>query len=107
MISNSVGQGGHNIPQDVSLVQQLLKKVGLQPGSVDGICGPKTLAAILQYQRQFLAKPDGRIDPNGATGRRLNAGTSSSPTKNNTACPSSEWGGDSSQWSQDKKLASM
>jgi peptidoglycan L-alanyl-D-glutamate endopeptidase CwlK len=107
-ISDSVGQGGRNLPKDVSIVQQLLKKTGLQVGRVDGICGPKTLVAILQYQRQFLAQPDGRIDPNGATWRRLNSGNGAThPAGHYGACPPSQWAGDSSQWSQEKKLASM
>jgi D-alanyl-D-alanine carboxypeptidase/Putative peptidoglycan binding domain len=108
-ISGSVGQGGRNTRQDVLLVQQLLTKAGFTL-TADGICGPKTLAAILLYQRQFLAKPDGRIDPNGATWKRLIDGKgvgATVPAKPNVPCVSPEWGGDSSKWPQDKKLASM
>lgn len=45
-----------------------------------------------------MQNPDGRIDPAGATLRRLNV-----------AAPSlqSDWSGDSSKWSEEKKLASL
>jgi hypothetical protein len=105
-ISQSVGKGGINIRQDVVTVQQLLKNAGLNPGAADGICGPKTIAAILQYQRQFLPSPDGRIDPNGTTWKRLANGAAPGPPKKAQA-PSGQWSGDSSQWTQDKKLSSM
>jgi peptidoglycan hydrolase-like protein with peptidoglycan-binding domain len=45
-ISASVGRGGKNNRQDVITVQQLLKKANVNPGLVDGICGPKTINAI-------------------------------------------------------------
>ncbi len=39
----------------------------------DAVVGPKTIAAIDRFQsKQFDNKPDGRIDPNGATLARLN-----------------------------------
>lgn len=107
-ISKSVGQGAANIPQDVVTIQQLLKNAGFDPGTADGKCGPKTITAILQCQRQFLPKPDGRIDPNGATWKRLtHAGPAATLPKIKTPSPALQWSGDSSQWSQDKKLSCM
>jgi hypothetical protein len=71
---------GGNLPADVRTVQELLNNVppgegGPQPGlKVDGICGPKTRAAIQAFQlKQFgwhLA--DGRVDPGKQTITRLN-----------------------------------
>jgi hypothetical protein len=107
VISKSVGQGGANLKQDVAAVQQLLKNAGLNPGAIDGVCGPKTLTAILQFQRKFLPRPDGRIDPNGATWKRLTQpGTATLPVVKPQS-PAIEWAGDSSKWTQDKKLSSM
>jgi hypothetical protein len=106
-ISKSVGQGGVNIKQDVATVQQLLKNAGSSVGAIDGICGPKTLAAILQYQREFLPKPDGRIDPNGTTWKHLTQPRGATPAPVKPKPLSIEWAGDSSQWTQDKKLSSM
>jgi hypothetical protein len=76
-ISASVGRQGVNTRGDVSSVQQLINDhlpAPLRPLSVDGLCGPHTIAAIEQVQRSFLRipHPDGRINPNGPTLRALN-----------------------------------
>jgi hypothetical protein len=70
-LGRSVGAGGKNAPEDVTLVQQLLVDRGQDPGPVDGICGARTIAAIRAFQSRFLAKPDGRVDPGGRTIREL------------------------------------
>lgn len=70
----SVGAAGRNRRADVEIVQHLLIQNGMNPGPVDGICGLRTTRAILDFQAGFLARPDGRVDPNGTTWRHL-AGT--------------------------------
>lgn len=77
-ISASVGSGGMNKKADVMTVQQLLNNVGYKL-VVDGGCGPKTVNAIADFQKNKMgvAKPDGRIDPGGKTWTAL--------SKNNTA----------------------
>lgn len=67
LIDHSVGRRGRNVRDDVLLVQFMLNEVG-RPGAnlmqkgyygraepanlrVDGICGPKTIAEILSFQR--------------------------------------------------------
>jgi len=70
-LGGSVGAGGKNDAADVTLVQQLLLERGEDPGPVDGDCGPRTIAAIRAFQGRFLARPDGRVDPNGRTIREL------------------------------------
>lgn len=81
-ITGSVGRGGLNLPADTRLVQQLLNEAGARDGGgaplmVDGVVGPKTLAAILDYQRRRrLPVADGRVDPGGTTFRSLVADTS-------------------------------
>ncbi len=77
-ISSSVGQGGTNLSKDVRLVQQLINAnppVPLRLLSIDGSCGPLTIAAITEVQTRFLhlAHPDGRVDPGGATWKFLSA----------------------------------
>jgi peptidoglycan hydrolase-like protein with peptidoglycan-binding domain len=71
ILSGSVGQGGANLSGDVRLVQHLLNdSIGRLGGvllAVDGKAGPKTNAAILQYQRTNRLTADGRVDPAGAT----------------------------------------
>lgn len=70
-ISASVGVSGRNLRPDVVTIQQLLAQKGMQPGTVDGICGTKTVHAILSFQKMFLSHPDGRVDPNGTTWHHL------------------------------------
>jgi peptidoglycan L-alanyl-D-glutamate endopeptidase CwlK len=103
VIHASVGQGGKNLPQDVSLVQQLLISRGYRSGPVDGRAGEKTIAAIHLLQSKFMQHPDGLIQPNGATWWHL------SSTASHTHGPNVkfQWSGDSARWSQDKKLASL
>lgn len=70
-IKASVGSGGINRPDDVGVVQALLN-AGHDPHlKVDKGCGPNTIAAIIAFQKTFLSHPDGRVDPGGATWRRL------------------------------------
>lgn len=98
-ISASVGRGGDNLEADVRLVQQSLNElIPEKPLKVDGKCGAKTIAKIEQFQRGFMPKPDGRIDPGGQSIKRL---SQSAPTLQGA------WKGDSSKWSEAKKLDSL
>ncbi len=73
-LTASVGAAGANRKPDVESVQRLLVAHRLYAGRVDGLCGPLTVDSILRFQRAFMGKPDGRIDPNGRTLRRLAEG---------------------------------
>lgn len=110
-LSASVGQSGRNIANDVTTVQNLLVRNGMNPGPIDGVCGNKTIRAIVGFQSRFLSHPDGRVDPNGRTWRALNRSpTTSAPPTQPIARPTGapmQWTGDSSQWSQAKKLQSL
>lgn len=70
-ISASVGAGGTNGAGDVRVVQDLLNRAADAGLDVDGICGSLTIGAITDYQRGFLQRPDGRVDPEGLTLRKL------------------------------------
>ena len=102
MITFRVGDKVQNIRQDVMLVQTLLKSKGYDPGPIDGICGRNTVKAIRAFQSTFLKNPDGVVEPNRKTWLKLSS-TNSISTKPNLI----RWDGDSTQWSQDKKLQSM
>ena len=85
-IRSSVGRGGVNARADVSTVQTLLngkiKQIApLASLAVDGVIGPKTIAAIERYQKTVVGfpVPDGRIDPGGKTITSLLAGGPSTP----------------------------
>ncbi len=80
-ITASVGNNGRNISSDVSVVQDLLNQkaanlAGFQKLRVDGISGPKTINAIKIFQKQAagFAIPDGRVDVNGQTWKKLTSG---------------------------------
>ncbi len=98
-IMDSVGRGGKNGKRDTRKIQKALNEVyTVWQLVVDGDCGAKTIRRIERFQRRFMRKPDGRIDPGGRTLKKLNAAAPALQT---------EWKGDSSKWSQEKKLASL
>ena len=76
-IKESVGELGKNQRDDVLVVQTLLKDFydPPEPGDptldVNGVCDRPTVEAIVAFQALFVDKPDGRIDPNGTTLKRL------------------------------------
>jgi peptidoglycan hydrolase-like protein with peptidoglycan-binding domain len=77
-LRGSVGQNGDNIEQDVRVVQQLLNQQDLAPLKKlkeDGRSGPSTIEAIRHFQSRYLSEssPDGRVDPDGRTIRKLNS----------------------------------
>jgi hypothetical protein len=82
-ISGSVGLGGKNRPDDVRAIQQALNDFSVAEGgpspqlAVDGLVGPKTLAAIRKFQSHHLGFSDGRVDPGGPTLSKLNRSLSS------------------------------
>jgi len=99
VINGSVGAGGNNAKGDTRKIQKLLNEIfPLHSLVIDGDCGPKSIRRIKRFQKRFIAEPDGRVDPAGRTLRKLN-----------TAAPGvqSDWSGDSSRWSQEKKLSSL
>jgi len=105
-IQDSVGDTGKNNRKDVELIQDLLNQnIKQLPGEkrllVDGLIGKKTIHHITQYQKivMKMKNPDGRVDPNGKTFNSL----LTKPAK----VIKYRWKGDSSRWSQDKKLSSM
>lgn len=97
-ISASVGKRGVNRRGDVLIVQGLLKESASDPGAADGVCGPKTVAAIERFQQRFLHRPDGLIEPGKLTWTKLTAASTRVLL---------EWQGDSSRWPEEKKLRSL
>ncbi len=76
-LSGSVGRGGLNRKPDVRLVQGLLNNYKIpgiaNPIKIDGKAGHKTYARIEVFQKKVLlkTKPDGRVDPNGQSFKKL------------------------------------
>lgn len=76
-IRASVGYAGVNHRDDVRAIQQALNSLPLGrrprvPLVVDGICGPKTRAAITHFQQTVFRWSDGRINLRGPTLDALN-----------------------------------
>ena len=78
-ILKPVGRGGVNLYADVLAVQELLNKHRItgatKPLKVDGKAGPQTITRIDLFQEKVMnmAKPDGRVDPDGKTLLKLTA----------------------------------
>ena len=80
-IGQSVGRGGINRAEDVKSVQILLnlniyQLSPLSPLIENRVCGVATIAAIELFQRSVrnVARPDGKVDPNGGTLAALRLG---------------------------------
>src|SRR5690349_9029248 len=81
-INQPVGRGplARNKPDDVRTIQDALNRVTVANAAggpmpflaVDGICGPKTNAAIARFQQVQLKIFDGVIEPNNKTILKLN-----------------------------------
>lgn len=66
-----------NVEADVRIVQDLLTKVTPPLTArvvVNGVADPATIAGIREFQRRFMANPDGIVHPDGRTIWHLNDG---------------------------------
>ena len=78
-ITAAVGQGKANRPDDVRIIQRLLRARGYSSvPEPNGVCDAATQAAITEFQQGFLRKPDGVVDPGGTTWRALSAAPATS-----------------------------
>jgi peptidoglycan hydrolase-like protein with peptidoglycan-binding domain len=55
----------------VRLVQLRLLDVGINPGPIDGLWGPKTSTAVTKYQRRYQLPTTGRLNPPTAKHMKL------------------------------------
>ncbi len=75
-IKGSVGKGGKNNAADVQAVQAALNKRAGTNLNVDGVCGAKTIEAILAFQKKIgMSPPDGLVEPGNRTEAALNGKT--------------------------------
>lgn len=49
--------------EDVSELQSRISSLGFDPGKIDGIFGPETESAILEFQRNRVLAEDGKVGP--------------------------------------------
>jgi N-acetylmuramoyl-L-alanine amidase len=60
-------QGARNMnPKVVRDIQEALSAAGLDPGTIDGIYGAKTAAAVAAFQRVMGLVMDGEVGPQTA-----------------------------------------
>lgn len=83
-LHGSVGLGGNNRESDVLVVQTALRRHGVSPGPLDGVCGRRTISAIEHFQSKFLTRPDGRVDAHGPSWRRLEKPIVAPPVRSHT-----------------------
>ena len=51
----------------VMAMQQALKDKGFEPGRIDGVVGPKTAAALLEYQKSVTPSMPAQLDRDATT----------------------------------------
>jgi peptidoglycan hydrolase-like protein with peptidoglycan-binding domain len=68
--------------EETRKVQEALKAKGVDPGPIDGRMGPKTRAAIKQFQESSGLKGTGRLD--SQTAEKLGVQTASAPSSKET-----------------------
>lgn len=62
-----------NVPAEVKEIKVVLSRLGIAPQLMpDGKVDPELIDVITRFQKLFMRRPDGRIDPSGGTLRRLN-----------------------------------
>jgi len=66
---------------DVRAEQQALKDKGFDPGPVDGINGPRTQAALRQFQDKQNLKEDGKLGPQTRDALGLKPGSAGTDMK--------------------------
>jgi peptidoglycan hydrolase-like protein with peptidoglycan-binding domain len=66
--------------EQVKAIQQALKDQGHDPGDIDGIMGPKTQAALRDYQQKQGLKVTGRLDAETSAKLGVEAKTSAAPS---------------------------
>lgn len=80
-LQGSVGLQGRNRKDDVTHVQTALRASGHSPGAIDGLCGRRTIGAIVAAQRRILAQPDGLVEVHGPTWRSLSRHAAPVPSR--------------------------
>jgi Xanthomonas XOO_2897-like deaminase len=73
-VGASVGEDGHNDPEDVRRVSHRLHELGFLDRETTDLDALGDAIYDYQYQVLHMAKPDGRVDPRGATEAALRAG---------------------------------
>jgi len=90
------GAGMSGNSEQVKAIQQALKDQGHDPGEIDGIMGPKTQAALRDYQQKQGLKATGRLDSETSAKLGVEAKTSAAPSSSSSSPAASPSTGSSS-----------
>lgn len=77
----SVGENGQNRPDDVRAVYVLFNTILSVQLEVSDACSVELIRAIREFQQAFMSWPDGRIDVDGRTWRKLIAAVEAPETE--------------------------
>jgi peptidoglycan hydrolase-like protein with peptidoglycan-binding domain len=81
--------GAQHMSNDkVKAIQEALKSKGFDPGTADGVIGPKTSQAIRDFQKSENLQVTGRIDDKTAKALGVDAGMSGSTSPSMGRSPS-------------------
>jgi peptidoglycan hydrolase-like protein with peptidoglycan-binding domain len=72
---------------DIMAVQQALKDKGHDPGTIDGVMGPKTREALRDFQQKEGLQATGRLDAGTRDKLGVQARTSATDTSSPSASP--------------------
>jgi hypothetical protein len=78
-LSHSPMRGQMGGQGNVQAVQEALKQKGFDPGSIDGVMGPKTMAALRSFQQSNSLQATGRLD--SQTAQQLGVESSATGSK--------------------------
>lgn len=70
-LNGTVGKNGENAPEDVAKVQTRLSLLGFDCGEMDGKYSNQITDAIQKFQEFFMKEPDGLIEVNSSSHKRL------------------------------------
>ena len=82
------GAGMSGNTERVKAVQQALKDQGHDPGAIDGVMGPKTEAALRDYQQKQGLKVTGRLDADTSAKLGVQKSSSAPSSTSPAASPS-------------------
>jgi peptidoglycan hydrolase-like protein with peptidoglycan-binding domain len=82
--------------ENVKQVQAALKSKGMDPGPEDGVMGPKTQAALREFQKSNNLQVTGRLDDKTASALGVESGSGMGSSSGRSTSPSSSSGRESS-----------
>ncbi|MGR0482106.1 MAG: hypothetical protein ACTFAL_12075 [Candidatus Electronema sp. V4] len=82
-LSSSVGRKGKNQKEDVRLIFSLFNKISDTQLTEIDTCSEELISKIIEFQKNFLSFPDGLINADGTTWKKLYAATEAKDQKNN------------------------